>query len=167
MLCDRKLPHCNRCVKAGRRCTGYGTRLSWPRRNDPRRAIVGPAPARKRAAPAVSSLRFVNASSWDIELFQFLSTSADLYGNLLRTAVINPTFGTLQDLPVRRKESHLPLLKAPSSWVAMQLKPMEKDLFQYCLIVFSPYRCLQLTLASYIQSVIFDPSLRTRYIADQ
>ncbi|CAG7563454.1 unnamed protein product, partial [Fusarium equiseti] len=47
--CDQTVPKCNRCVKLGVQCQGYGLRLSWPRRNDRRRAIVGPNPKAARS----------------------------------------------------------------------------------------------------------------------
>lgn len=139
VLCDRAIPKCNRCIKAGRPCQGYGTRLSWPRRHDPRRAIVGPAPAPvgKPIAIARTALRLVNASSHDIELFELVSNSADAYGTLLQGVEITHATG-INVLPVNL-EVPLSLLKTPSSYATMQLNPKEKDLFQYCQTIISPY----------------------------
>ena len=38
--CDLKSPVCARCMKDRRHCQGYGLRLSWPRVDDKKRAIV-------------------------------------------------------------------------------------------------------------------------------
>ncbi|KAL6898715.1 fungal-specific transcription factor domain-containing protein [Trichoderma evansii] len=38
IACDKTQPHCNNCVKKGRKCLGYGLKLSWPRQGDERRS---------------------------------------------------------------------------------------------------------------------------------
>ena len=149
VLCDGTLPHCNRCVKANRRCEGYGTRLSWPRRDDPRRAIIGPAPAKRRGTATKSGLRLVNASSWDIELLQLVPTSADVYGTLLQGLEATYAAPSHNHLPIAISKTSLPLLRTPITWVDLQLSPIEKDLFEYCQFMLSlSVRCLRLTSRS-------------------
>ncbi|OAX79763.1 hypothetical protein ACJ72_05917 [Emergomyces africanus] len=69
--CDRAIPRCTQCARSNRVCQGYQLRLSWPKDNDARRAVVARL-LRRGAAPHVSH-SLVNASSWDIELHQYLS----------------------------------------------------------------------------------------------
>ncbi|KAI0459628.1 fungal-specific transcription factor domain-containing protein [Xylaria acuta] len=74
--CDQGVPNCRRCVQAGRECEGYGLRLSWPRENDRKRAIVvvlpvTGAPMRTRH---MSPSQFLNTTSQDIELYRHLSS---------------------------------------------------------------------------------------------
>ncbi|EMT68741.1 hypothetical protein FOC4_g10004825 [Fusarium odoratissimum] len=72
--CDQAYPKCNRCIKSGRHCKGYGMQLSWPRWNDTRRAIVGPRPLlRGRQAEN----RLVNTTFADIKLHDVVSMSTD------------------------------------------------------------------------------------------
>lgn len=159
MLCDQTVPNCNRCVKAGRHCEGYGTRLSWPRRNDPRRAVIGPAPApTERQVPAAQSgIRLVNASSWDVELFRLVSTSTDVFGTLLQGLETSPAPPTHGHLPIESSsQTSLPLLKTPVTVASMQLGPDEMDLFQYCQTKSpSSFRCMWLTSRSCVQGLIF------------
>lgn len=74
--CDEGVPNCRRCVQARRECEGYGLRLSWPRENDKKRAIVAvlpviSAPMRTRH---MSCSPFLNTTSQDIELYCRLSS---------------------------------------------------------------------------------------------
>ncbi|KAL4966727.1 Zn(II)2Cys6 transcription factor [Aspergillus stella-maris] len=69
IACDKALPACSQCRQSSRKCKGYGIRLSWPRANDPKRAVVCRAPVRLSKPNAVRGFQFqVNASSWDIEV---------------------------------------------------------------------------------------------------
>lgn len=73
--CDKALPGCRRCADAKRDCEGYGFRLSWPRSGDRKRASTAtPSSARLLAATEKAvGLRYVNTTSWDIELHRRLS----------------------------------------------------------------------------------------------
>lgn len=65
--CDKALPSCTNCRRRDIECLGYGLKLSWPRKNDKRRAIHGDhvcIPIRSR------KLAFVNASNPDVELWK-------------------------------------------------------------------------------------------------
>lgn len=69
--CDRTRPQCLRCTKLNRRCDGYGMRLSWPRRNDRKRSMLGPFTRAKASSAGQSHPRtalFVNVSPWDIDI---------------------------------------------------------------------------------------------------
>lgn len=37
--CDKSLPSCNNCARTGRKCMGYGVRLTWPDSHDGRRKL--------------------------------------------------------------------------------------------------------------------------------
>ncbi|KAL5342848.1 fungal-specific transcription factor domain-containing protein [Aspergillus crustosus] len=80
--CDRALPGCTQCAKGNRACKGYGVRLSWPKRNDAKRAMVGRA-SRQSAARQASRPYLVNATTWDIMMHQYLVGSLpDNYAHL-------------------------------------------------------------------------------------
>jgi hypothetical protein len=75
--CDRGLPTCLQCIRSNRQCQGYGMRLSWPKANDRRRAMLGSAPPAKARADGDSAtpFRIVNTSTWDIEIHHYLISS--------------------------------------------------------------------------------------------
>ncbi|KAI1126523.1 fungal-specific transcription factor domain-containing protein [Nemania abortiva] len=76
--CDQGTPTCRKCAQAGRECEGYGLRLSWPRDNDKRRAMKASVPTTGAQIQTQMSLMgcepFVNATSQDIRLFQYLTS---------------------------------------------------------------------------------------------
>lgn len=108
--CDRARPNCSNCTHAKRKCQWYGLRLSWPRDNDRRRAIVSKPPRPSHSAPTsadqISEARFVHTSHWDIELYNNLAASSDA-----RT---------------------LPLLDVPIIWDPSDLDISDRDLLDYC-----------------------------------
>jgi hypothetical protein len=65
--CDRGLPVCLNCARTNRQCQGYDVRLSWPRTNDRKRAMVGETPMRIEAN-GIYPLRIVNTFNSDIEI---------------------------------------------------------------------------------------------------
>ena len=83
-------------------------RLSWPKLNDRKRAMVGPAPPVKAKAKArpngASPLRIVHTSTWDIEIHYYLT---------------NMGFNTQPIVPV------------PISWTPIT-SSTDYDLLQYC-----------------------------------
>lgn len=113
--CDRARPKksCTSCSRSStpRKCQGYGLRLSWPRPNDRRRAVVSnpppPSPP-KPTASQISDARFVHTSSWDIELYHSLTSS----------------------VPGR----NLSLLPAPIFWNPSKLEALDRDLLDYCML---------------------------------
>jgi hypothetical protein len=72
--CDRAIPVCQRCYQANRECKGYSVKLSWPREKDRRRAIVGSNFKDNGGAQKAVSVSMVNASSWDIEMYYYISS---------------------------------------------------------------------------------------------
>ncbi|KAH8202048.1 hypothetical protein TruAng_003803 [Truncatella angustata] len=74
VLCDRTTPSCLRCSRSGRNCEGYGLRLSWPRANNRRRALIGTGPTGRARTGVLHNDGWVNASSRDIELHYSLSS---------------------------------------------------------------------------------------------
>lgn len=71
--CDRTLPSCTRCVKSGNPCNGYGMRLSWPRSNDQRRAVVAPPPRGRAVGVKPGEIPFLHTTSWDVNLHHRLT----------------------------------------------------------------------------------------------
>ncbi|KAJ4214609.1 hypothetical protein NW759_010163 [Fusarium solani] len=129
VLCDRTLPTCTRCARAGRRCDGYGTRLSWPREGDVRRAILGPAPVERRR---YDTRHFVNTSTWDIEMHALISGIDFGYG----TSEQHPTMRKfiLKDLdnqPTEFMQAVRPVLSPPISLVSGMLDQVQMGLFEY------------------------------------
>ncbi|KAK1999875.1 hypothetical protein LX36DRAFT_459088 [Colletotrichum falcatum] len=72
--CDRRLPRCSSCIRSNRACAGYGVRLSWPKKHDGKRMIVGQAGPLFRGTwhtdPSTGQCYMVNATFWDIEVHQ-------------------------------------------------------------------------------------------------
>lgn len=111
--CDRARPKkaCTSCSRSNRKCQGYGLRLSWPRPNDRRRAVVSksapPSPSPPTAGQ-ISDARFVHTSTWDIELYHSLTSS----------------------VPVHK----LSLLGVPIFWNPSTLEALDRDLLEYCML---------------------------------
>ena len=89
--CDRTIPSCTRCLKAGRVCDGFGLRLSWPRRHDKKRAAFADIPA--DAATSVSAksgdLSFIQTTSWDVAVHYRLSSEGwDRESTSQRTSIL-------------------------------------------------------------------------------
>ncbi|KAI1336224.1 fungal-specific transcription factor domain-containing protein [Xylariaceae sp. FL0016] len=69
--CDRATPNCQKCVRGKRKCQGYDFRLSWPKDNDRRRAIIGVPSV--TIAQVTHGHRFIHTSFKDVELYQYMS----------------------------------------------------------------------------------------------
>jgi hypothetical protein len=65
--CDGGLPCCQKCSRAGRECQGYEMRLSWPRNDDKKRAIIVGSPQMIHVRRETNPF-FVNTTWRDIEL---------------------------------------------------------------------------------------------------
>lgn len=154
MLCDRTLPTCTRCARAGRRCDGYGTRLSWPREGDARRAVIGPAPIERRRYDA---RHFVNTSTGDIEMHALISGVDFGYA----TSGQNPTMrqlilNNLENQPTESMQVFQPVLSPAISLVSGRLDHVQVGLFEYCQLPRSePSICLKLTKDSCVPGIIF------------
>ena len=73
--CDGRLPTCSNCARLKRRCQGYGLRLSWPRKDDSKRARsiqLAPGHGQSRLRPADIPL-LINATNWDFKMYHLLS----------------------------------------------------------------------------------------------
>ncbi|KAM5359067.1 hypothetical protein ACJZ2D_014747 [Fusarium nematophilum] len=81
--CDGGLPTCNRCARAHRECQGYEMRLSWPRDDDKRRAIVAkdvlPVVMPAGQSSHTSSNHFINTTWHDITIHRYLSLRVQPY----------------------------------------------------------------------------------------
>ncbi|GIC92250.1 uncharacterized protein Aud_008716 [Aspergillus udagawae] len=114
--CDRARPKqaSPRCSRSHRKCKRYGFRLSWPRPNNRRRAVVcksAPLSPSPSTAGQISDARFVHTSNWDIELHHSLTSS----------------------VPVR----NLSLLSVPIFWNPSKLEALDRDLLDYFCCVAS------------------------------
>jgi hypothetical protein len=68
VACDRSRPRCQACSSSGRECLGYGLKLSWPRHDDKKRAIVLEDSAQLPYSSVLEE--FVRVSNIDIELYK-------------------------------------------------------------------------------------------------
>ncbi|KAK1979556.1 fungal-specific transcription factor domain-containing protein [Colletotrichum cereale] len=79
--CDRRHPSCSSCVRSNRVCTGYGVRLSWPRKDDRKRMIVGQAgpllKGSRHIRPSSGQFHMINATFWDIKVHQNRTSTRD------------------------------------------------------------------------------------------
>ncbi|KAI1022176.1 hypothetical protein LB504_007293 [Fusarium proliferatum] len=125
--CDQAYPKCNRCIKAGRHCKGYGMQLSWPRRNDTRRAILGPRP---RIKSKQSEHRLVNTTFTDIRLHDVVSLSDKTYG-VHMLGLPEVSFGS-SDASSFETSEPLSLIKGPEVGPIARLIPADQRSFQYC-----------------------------------
>ncbi|KAL6786465.1 fungal-specific transcription factor domain-containing protein [Trichoderma sp. SZMC 28012] len=76
VACDRQAPSCSKCTRSNRECLGYGVRLSWPRTNDSKRAMVAMSSTRSLLAQGVakrrSTLILIHTSSRDVDMYHYL-----------------------------------------------------------------------------------------------
>lgn len=89
----------------------YSLRLSWPRPNDGRRAVVlnrvhSVSPT--NSAVQISNARFIHLSSWDIELYQSLKS------------------------PLSKPQQSIPSLHVPkTSWNPSEIEEVDRDMIEY------------------------------------
>lgn len=85
ILCDRKSPECLQCIRSKRTCMGYELRLSWPAKNNRKRAMLGKASPLKSNESRISTsgLRTVNVTSWDIVVYNYLANPGTIQCPLL------------------------------------------------------------------------------------
>ncbi|CAI6341806.1 unnamed protein product [Periconia digitata] len=112
VACDRQSPRCRACVSSGRICKGYGVRLSWPHKNDRKRAMVAASRTRSDVA-LLSSSELVNVFSSDIERL------SKIYGRTKSRRWAEATAFTD------------PFLARNPSWTPTTLVDVEADLFSY------------------------------------
>ncbi|KAF2792458.1 hypothetical protein K505DRAFT_307580 [Melanomma pulvis-pyrius CBS 109.77] len=111
IACDKHLPTCQNCRHSGRECLGYGMRLSWPRKNDQKRAITSEVPDQPQELSSFWFLGadFVNVFSSDVELSD----------------------NTLNSVSMPRRASPRPRIFRNPSWMPFTLNSSEIDLFSY------------------------------------
>ncbi|KAF2730490.1 hypothetical protein EJ04DRAFT_579818 [Polyplosphaeria fusca] len=93
IACDKRLPSCMNCARSGRPCQGYGMRLSWPRSNDRKRAMISKiSDSNGDFCPSWLMDVFVNVYTSDIELSQRLVDTELLYSSMphANTILENP-----------------------------------------------------------------------------
>ncbi|KAK9235895.1 fungal-specific transcription factor domain-containing protein [Lipomyces kononenkoae] len=84
-VCNRVRPRCARCARSNRSCH-YGLRLSWPKGINKKRSLTHSVQGIVGTAKRFSQTSFVNATSWDIQLHDYLR--------------MNQGFTSLRTLPV-------------------------------------------------------------------
>ncbi|EDU49734.1 predicted protein [Pyrenophora tritici-repentis Pt-1C-BFP] len=109
-MCERRGINCNNPRKD---CSTQpnqrnGLKLSWPRANDTRRSVVLKAsqPTHLQgSAPPISDASFVHTSSWDMELYHSLSSSASVHDSSK--------------------------MRVPLPWTGVKLETPERELIEY------------------------------------
>ncbi|KAM3084908.1 hypothetical protein ACMFMG_003353 [Clarireedia jacksonii] len=66
--CDGGVPVCQKCSRAKRECQGYGMRLSWPRDDDKKRAIMSDSQRVVMCIKPEINKFFINTNSRDVKL---------------------------------------------------------------------------------------------------
>ncbi|KAF1816827.1 hypothetical protein P152DRAFT_504320 [Eremomyces bilateralis CBS 781.70] len=110
--CDRTIPSCARCLKAGRTCDGFGLRLSWPHSSDRKRAVFTVPPRNESSFNKSDDISFVQTTSWDMRIHYRLSAEG-----------WNRTVG--------KYLSGSPVLTTPVRWIPHQLDASQEALVQY------------------------------------
>ncbi|KAI0444121.1 fungal-specific transcription factor domain-containing protein [Xylaria telfairii] len=106
VLCDRTIPICERCSRSKLPCQGYKLRLSWPKKIDGRRWVIGNSPPRRKGMIPASKFHLVNASFWDIQLYHYLLV-AKSNGQAQRIPRIPPSPNAFQKFNPDGTESNL------------------------------------------------------------
>ncbi|KUJ14016.1 uncharacterized protein LY89DRAFT_651085 [Mollisia scopiformis] len=77
VVCNRARPRCSRCAKSRRPCQ-YGLRLSWPKATNTKRSLTHSLQDVVGTAKGFSYTSFVNATSWDVQLHDYLRMNQGL-----------------------------------------------------------------------------------------
>ncbi|OBT55360.1 hypothetical protein VE04_04851 [Pseudogymnoascus sp. 24MN13] len=75
--CNRVRPRCSKCAKSNRPCQ-YGLRLSWPKATNTKRSLTYSIQDVFGVAKSSSQTSFINATSWDIQLHDYLRMNQGL-----------------------------------------------------------------------------------------
>jgi len=119
--CDGGLPACQKCSRAGRECQGYEMRLSWPRDDDKKRAIMGDLPqVTMRVRPKTNSF-FINTTCRDVELYSHQPPQME---------------------PLPGAEPSLAPYRQP------ELRASHMELLHYCKFETAPNCCLPIVLST-------------------
>ncbi|KAF2470637.1 uncharacterized protein BDR25DRAFT_286748 [Lindgomyces ingoldianus] len=87
IACDKHIPGCKNCLRSKRRCLGYGIRLSWPRKDDRKRALVSNNPDREGSVcTLLHPTEFVNVYASDVNMYFSMHNSGHNVARLLTSA---------------------------------------------------------------------------------
>lgn len=126
------MPACTRCIKAKKTCGGYGMRLSWPRSNDKKRAILGPPPQDEYEGIKIDGVPFVHTTSMDVYMHHKLAkegwqgTHFSLSASLFESLLTQPTAVSKMYYAAQ------PVLTSPVRWNPHLLNSSQKHLMEYC-----------------------------------
>lgn len=113
LQCDGRQPTCERCTRAQRDCQGYQPRLSWPRDNDRKRALVGKdgllVAAEYTGEKGPAGRFFINTTRQDLEQYHLFSLHAQA---------------------VRHESLYRP--SSPGSWGHSKQETGHLELFRHC-----------------------------------
>ncbi|KAF2664013.1 hypothetical protein BT63DRAFT_429548 [Microthyrium microscopicum] len=76
-ICNRERPRCSRCAKLNKPCR-YGLRLSWPKKTSTKRSLTYPVQDVFNKAKTRHQISFLNATTWDIQLHEYLRMNQGL-----------------------------------------------------------------------------------------
>lgn len=151
VACDRERPSCGTCTKSGRRCHGYGLKLSWPRQGDKKRAIVLQSDAITFYSDALES--FVHATDSGVKLAEYerirridfinvLFSDVEMHDDLHKASMHAAKFAQVAIEPSSQihlasflREHSKPAIPCNPQWPAFPTRATEIDLLGYCTLL--------------------------------
>ena len=151
VACDRERPSCRACIKAGRRCHGYGIKLSWPRQGDKKRAIVLQSDAISFYSDALES--FVRAADSNVKLHGYdglrgtdfvnvLFSDVDMHDALFKASMHAAKFDQVAidssspvPLALFLREHAKSTIHCNPQWPTFPTSATEIDLLGYCTLL--------------------------------
>lgn len=132
--CDRTVPSCARCLKAGRTCDGFSLRLSWPHSRNRKRAVFAIPPRIEASFNKSDDIFFVQTTSWDMRMHYRLSTEG------WNRKTPGPPLNACKTPDGSHRSagtggnylSGNPVLPTPVRWIPHQLDASQEALVQYC-----------------------------------
>lgn len=129
-VCNRIRPRCSRCAKSNRPCQ-YGLRLSWPKATNTKRSLTHSIQDVFGVAKSSSQTSFINATSWDIQLHDYLRMNQGLLTRGIyiyrstNASVIG--LGSYDGFVFQKLDPPMAL-----SWLPINLGYEERELLDHC-----------------------------------
>ncbi|PQE15835.1 Zinc-finger transcription factor protein [Rutstroemia sp. NJR-2017a BBW] len=128
-VCNRVYPRCSRCAKSNKPCE-YGLRLSWPKATNKKRSLTYSLQDVVGTRRGFSQMSFINATSWDIQLHDYLLMNQGLLTHEISHYSTNALVIGLGNHKVFAfQRLHPPMAL---SWLPINLDHEERELLDHC-----------------------------------
>ncbi|PQE32560.1 zinc-finger transcription factor protein [Rutstroemia sp. NJR-2017a WRK4] len=134
VVCNPIHPRCSRCAKFSRPCE-YGLRLSWPKATNKKRSLTYSLQDVVGTRRGFSQTSFINATSWDIQLHDYLRMNQGLLTHEISHYSTNALvigLGSHKVFALQRLHPPMAL-----SWLPINLDHEERELLDHFICMAS------------------------------